>query len=79
MKSKKQNNLYYFHWQSELLYYKSTCCNKSTTCYNNFHGKSTENVRGHTDMKFCLTKQQFKTCMSSPSVAGPPNVIKEYG
>ena len=46
---------------------------------NSFHGKSTETVRGHTDMKFCLTKQQFKTCMSSPSVAGPPNVIKEYG
>ena len=36
-----------------------------------------ENVRGHTDMKFCLTKKQFEKCMSSPLVAGPPNIIKK--
>ena len=37
------------------------------------------NVRGHTDMKFCLTKKQFEKCMGSPLVAGPPSIIKENG
>ena len=44
---------------------------------NSFYGKTMENVRGHTDMKFCLTKKQFEKCMNSPLVAGPPNIIKK--
>ena len=39
---------------------------------NSFYGETTENVRGHTDMKLCLTKKQFEKCMSNPLVAGPP-------
>ena len=46
---------------------------------NSFYGKTSENVRGHTDMKFCLTKKQFEKCMSSPFGVGPPNVMKENG
>ena len=46
---------------------------------NSFYGKTLANVLGYTDMKFCLNKKQFEKCISSPLVAGPPNIIKEDG
>ena len=46
---------------------------------NSFYGKTSENVRGHTDLKFCFSKKQFEKCMNSSLLAGPPNVIKEDG
>ena len=46
---------------------------------NSFYGKNLQNVRGYTDIRFCINEKQFNKWMSSPLIAGPPVVIKEDG
>ena len=46
---------------------------------NSFYGKNLQNVRGYTDVRFCLNENQCNKWMSSPLIADPPVKIKEDG
>ena len=46
---------------------------------NAFYGKTMENIRGPTDVKFATTEKKFIKYITSPLLAGPPNILKEDG